>query len=437
MLKFESKTIIAEFTITGGGDTWECSCDAEICGTDYSGQLPDTRQESKLEAFIVIRDSMLRFIGSLPKKPSKADIGKFETWADEQIELLAQDLDVLSKHVSKALAEGDAVKQAAETDAMQKDIKTKTEELAEKTAERIEREDNIAGASRLDGQIGGFFISSKFSDLSAQLCLKKMKDEKQYRHLKGRETWPKYCDSIGISVRKADELIENLDIFGEEFLALCADFGIGTANKRLLRAAAKDGTLAITDHSIIIDVVVEDVIESEEPEKLEIPYKDKDELRQVLSDVIAKKNEELKAAKESLKDKEHFINTKDEQMSKLSQTNRKLEKQLKIYTDGGEINGMPVDDVPVYEKLKVAQLAGTELFSHIMQIANELETLSEANQHYLGGTIYYLHDLTAKLCSAIGVRGVAADKILNAPDGIDPLKNALIPGLQMAAGHKA
>lgn len=431
---FESSSLELTFKIDDEGDSFSCSiAEATINNIEHDA-LPSTRQVSKTAAFGALCDTLLRYMKNLPSKPKKADLAEFEEWMSSTILSLSIDQDA---YAANALAEGEAAAEAVEAKQMQEDITEKESTLAELRTAQQERQELISSAFRMMGRIEGIKAMTEIGDIATLTMLSQVKKSKVYKEMPGVGTWEKYCESIGYGRRYLDERLEDIELLGEKLLAMIATFQIPILDHRHIRNAVKDGTLAITDKSVIIDVEPEDITEDSEPQKLEIPYKNKEELQNVLADVIEQKNKELKAAKEAAKDSEHIVKTKDKQMDALSKDNRKLEEKLKAYTDGGEIKGMPAEDFPVYEKLKSAMDAATELYAHINTIAKDLENLSEANQHYLGGTIYYINDLSIKLCHAIGVRGVAADRILNPPADVTGMENALIPGVRMAPGHKA
>ena len=99
------------------------------------------------------------------------------------------------------------------------------QEIREK--EQQEREALIAEASRLTGRVEAFNFTSQVATVATLINLQKIKESGIYKELPNCKTWEDYCNSIGFSRRKIDEDLQNLNTFGENFLATGRQLGLG------------------------------------------------------------------------------------------------------------------------------------------------------------------------------------------------------------------
>lgn len=118
--------------------------------------------------------------------------------------------------------------------------------------ENREREQRIAESYEIAGRIQAFTFVEKVATVATLVQLRQAKESKVYRDLPGIGTWDNYCEYVGLSRRKVDEDLQNLALFGEQFLATVASFSLGYRELRKLRRLNSEGTLQITDNEVII-----------------------------------------------------------------------------------------------------------------------------------------------------------------------------------------
>ena len=98
---------------------------------------------------------------------------------------------------------------------------------------------------------------AKFSETVSTSKLAYVKENKLYRALKGQKsgngfdfltgTWEEFCGLLGVTSRKVDEDIANLQSFGEEALETMSRMGIGYRELRQYRKLPEDQKLALIE----------------------------------------------------------------------------------------------------------------------------------------------------------------------------------------------
>ncbi|HPL63453.1 MAG TPA: hypothetical protein PK587_06785 [Syntrophales bacterium] len=128
--------------------------------------------------------------------------------------------------------------------------------------EQTQREELIAQCYKVIGQIQAMDLVRNFTGVGTFSWLKQVKDSKIYKKLPEIGTWEKFCESVGISKSSADEGIDNLKTFGENFLTTCRQLSVSYHDIRQLRYLTQDGevvldqdanTITIADETIPID----------------------------------------------------------------------------------------------------------------------------------------------------------------------------------------
>ena len=109
--------------------------------------------------------------------------------------------------------------------------------------------ENAINLGRMAGRIETSNMFSKYGNVASLMALKEVKDSRAYK-LTG--TWPEFLKSIGLERRKVDEDIQNIDIFGADFLATVATFGLGYRDLRQLRQLEHSGKVVVEDGMIMI-----------------------------------------------------------------------------------------------------------------------------------------------------------------------------------------
>jgi|GEM_PF-2103717 len=132
--------------------------------------------------------------------------------------------------------------------------------MREIQSEQEDREKRIAQVHQVIGRVQANMLMSKFADVGSLVWMKEVKESKLYRDLPEVGTWDNFCKSIGLSRQKVDEDLQNLAVFGEEFLLMGRRFSLGYQDLRKLRQLTHDGAviiegecLVIADESIPID----------------------------------------------------------------------------------------------------------------------------------------------------------------------------------------
>ena len=287
----------------------------------------------------------------------------------------------------------------AEFHAEQQEIKEKQQQ---------EREALIVEASRLTGRVEAFNFTSQVATVATLINLQKIKESGIYKELPNINTWEDYCKSIGFSRRKIDEDLQNLNTFGENFLATGRQLGLGYRDLRSLSKEVKAGNLEVKEAEVIIDGEV-------------IPLDDKDELRDALETLLKSKYKEIEELKDEIKNKESIIEDKEHDIERLQASNNtffkekeQAERELKYLKAEGSINGIPLEDNPDFQAIKQCENESSILIERLIRLAEK--DLSKFNKSMLGGTVIKImndmHNLHQELCS-LGISEYFGDAFID------------------------
>lgn len=287
----------------------------------------------------------------------------------------------------------------AEFHAEQQEIKEKQQQ---------EREALIAEAHRLAGRAEAFNVIAEFANISSLVTLKRIKESKIYKEIPYIKTWEEYCKYIGFSRQKIDLDIDNLNTFGESFIANVSNFGIGYRELRQLKKEIKSGNLEVKDAEVIIDGEV-------------IPLDDKDELRDALDTLLKSKYKEIEELKDEIKNKESIIEDKEHDIKRLQASNNtffkekeQAERELKYLKAEGSINGVELEDNPDFQAIKTCENESNILIERLTRLAEK--DLSKFNKSMLGGTVIKImndmHNLHQELCS-LGISDYFGDAFVD------------------------
>ena len=253
------------------------------------------------------------------------------------------------------------------------EFEAERQEIKEK--EREEREALIAEASKLTGRVEAFNFISKLTTVGGLTTLKKIKESGVYKELPNIKTWEEYCNSLGFSRTKVDEDLNNLNIFGEDFLTTVGTFGLGYRELRSLSKQVKSGSLEVRDAEVIIDGEV-------------IPLDDKDELRDALDTLLKSKYKEIE---EKDKELESVRIVKDKFATDYKKASDKidiLEKEVKNLRDNKpSFKNVSEADAEDFQKLLNLEQQWRDLFNALNNATNDNSTLSNFNKSMLGGII--------------------------------------------------
>ena len=221
---------------------------------------------------------------------------------------------------------------------------TEVEEMSRRQTEvarqeQAERERRIAQSYQLVGRIQGAKMVADFGNVAGFMWLREVHREKLYRDMPGIETWEKFCESVGMSRRKIEDGIANLETFGEEFMATVAGFRVSHRDLRKLRQLTHDGAVAIEDQVVLIG-----------GEAIPLDAEHRDDLQAALERVIEAKDQ-------LLQEKDATVRTKDKLLQAKEDLLRRQEKELSRYEKEAEKAGLtPTEDAFIkrMENLRVS-----------------------------------------------------------------------------------
>ena len=268
---------------------------------------------------------------------------------------------------------------AAMVEANMAEFHAERQELKAKQQE--ERETLIAEASRLTGRVEAFNFTSQVATVATLVNLQKIKESGVYKELPNCKTWEEYCNIIGFSRRKVDEDLQNLNTFGENFLATGRQLGLGYRELRSLSKQVKAGNLEVKESEVIIDGEV-------------IPLDDKDELRDALDTLLKSKYKEIEEKDKLLKDKEMQLEvvreTKDgfaRRMDKAEEEAAKYKMEIeKLKHNKTSFNSVSDVDAEDFQKLLNLEQQWRDLFNALKNATDD-DKLSSFNKSMLGGIV--------------------------------------------------
>lgn len=249
-----------------------------------------------------------------------------------------------------------------------------------------ERQVLIAEASRLTGRVEAFSFISKLTTVGSLMTIKKIKESGAYKELPNIKTWEEYCKSIGFSVNKVDEDLLNLNTFGENLLTTVGDFNLGYKDLRQLRKEVKTGSLEVHDAEVIIDGET-------------ISLSETDALKDALTDLILKNQEEKKQHKAELKAKDKTIQT----YADAAELAKEEEKKAKALADKYK------DDIAHFFSGRISKVAENDRsdFQDIVNLEKDFENLNIGLSNLLKKD--YSEFNANMFCSLLGKMIIAID----------------------------
>ena len=185
---------------------------------------------------------------------------------------------------------------------------------------------DIAEAHEAMGMIKAFGFVNKLLTVGTLKILTEIKKNKKYKglvtYIDGKlttvGTWEQYCKACGFSVNKVDEDLQNLNIFGEEFLELSQNLGLGYRDLRKLRQLPEEARAEIVEADYSEATDKEELLEriedltakfAKEKGELEGKLKRKSEDYDAQDKVLANRNERINKLDAELVKKEKLIAT--------------------------------------------------------------------------------------------------------------------------------
>lgn len=170
---------------------------------------------------------------------------------------------------------------------------------------------DIAEAHEAMGMVKAFTFVGKLATVAT---LKKLAEVKEAKNFKGLQyvtqegklatvaSWEDFCTACGISRRKVDEDLQNLNSFGEEFMETSQRLGLGYREMRKLRQLPEEARAEIVDADYSDTTDKEELIEkiedltaqhAKEKEALQAQLKRKSDDYEAQAKVLATKNERI------------------------------------------------------------------------------------------------------------------------------------------------
>lgn len=193
------------------------------------------------------------------------------------------------------------------------------QELYRETEQQT-REQLIAQCHEVIGRVQGVNMLAKFGDVASLMWLKDVKAQQIYKHVPGFGTWDKFCNYIGLSRRKVDEDLQNLQIFGQDFLATVASLRVGYRELRKLRQLTHEGT-------VVVDTESESVTIGEE--KIPLAPERSEDLQLAIESLLEAKNREIEEKEAQVKAKERILKDKSKTIDKQAQEISLMEGKAK------------------------------------------------------------------------------------------------------------
>ncbi len=183
------------------------------------------------------------------------------------------------------------------------EIEQKQEELMQ--AEQLNKERLIAQCHEVIGRIQGVKMLVKFGDVASLMWLKDVKEQGIYNEVPGIRTWEKFCEYIGLSQRKVDEDLQNLNAFGQEFMATVASLRVGYRELRKLRQLTHDGDVAIDADFVTIG-----------EEKIPLNQEHSEDLQAAIEALLDEKNKRIEEQHATLRAKDKLLKSKEQLINK-------------------------------------------------------------------------------------------------------------------------
>lgn len=201
----------------------------------------------------------------------------------------------------------------------EKDIQNTTALLAKQMTQEK------AHAYELLGMIRAFDFTKKLTTVGTLKILAEIKESKKYKELDMQDadgntrrvgSWSDFCNVLGYSVNKIDEDLQNLSVFGEDFLESSKRLGLGYREMRKLRKLPDDARAEIIEADYSETADKEELLEriedltakfAKEKGELEGKLKQSRDNYEAQAKVLANKNEQINKLDLKLAEKEQWF----------------------------------------------------------------------------------------------------------------------------------
>ena len=201
----------------------------------------------------------------------------------------------------------------------EKDIQNTTALLAKQMTQEK------AHAYELLGMIRAFDFTKKLTTVGTLKILAEIKESKKYKELDMQDadgntrrvgSWSDFCNVLGYSVNKIDEDLQNLSVFGEDFLESSKRLGLSYREMRKLRKLPDDARAEIIEADYSETADKEELLEriedltakfAKEKGELEGKLKQSRDNYEAQAKVLANKNEQINKLDLKLAEKEQWF----------------------------------------------------------------------------------------------------------------------------------
>lgn len=257
--------------------------------------------------------------------------------------------------------------------------KVDAQQEATNHAAALTRDDHLEARdfmNRMMGHVEMLRAFSDFANVSSLSKLAEIKKNKLYLQLKGSRaydrdgklianvsSWEGFCRAIGMSHKKVDEDIRNLNAFGEETLDRLNQMGLGYRNMRRLRQIPEEDRVAIINGEQIEVGDKEEVVELIE----EMAAKHAREKKE-LSDKVEHLKSERQVDQRMLEDKER----------KLNELERELRRDL---TPDQAAKKRAERDELLKSELLDKSLSSISILNELALTVNKIMDLEDCSEH--------------------------------------------------------
>lgn len=236
------------------------------------------------------------------------------------------------------------------------------------------------------GNLQGLYFSQILIKIPFVKRLAEVKNTGAYESI---GTWEQYCQVLGISRAKADNMILDQDVLGENFLSGIAHVGLGSKDFRRIRHLPESVRPIVETDGVIID-----------GEKIPASPENRDRIQAAIIRLTSEHDKESREAKREIKDNKAEAKHQADQVFKLSRINEDL--QLKLG-----------------ERTQEVEAIATEHCDAIDSINKGLRVLLNTDYSQLVESPDIIGQMTGSLTALITAAGKAQTKMLRAIEEAD------------------
>lgn len=256
---------------------------------------------------------------------------------------------------------------------------------------------DIAEAHEAMGMIKAFGFVNKLLTVGSLKILADIKETKKYKglvtYIDGQlltvGSWEQYVTACGLGVKKVDEDLRNLTVFGEDFLETSQRLGLGYREMRKLRQLPDDARA--------------EIVEADYSETA-----DKEELLEKIEDLTAKFAKEkgelegkLKQSRDNYEAQARLLANKDEQINKLDLKLAEKEQWFKNLTP--EQKGEALREEAGKLGYKIEAQVRTTLRSAFITLSEHQQESGAEHKQFMTGLLAQIEVAINELYGAFGL----------------------------------